>query len=209
MRWDDFFADLEHQLASERAAENAALATESERLRISRVTLITRLRALSDEGESAPVVSLELIGGVAVRGRLIGTGSDCVVVEPDDRRRGADVLPVASIRGIGVARGDLVRSAGPASPAPALVDRVTFGFVARDLARRRAGVSLHRVDGSILHGTIDRAGADHLDLALHDPGAPRRRDAVTGHRIVPFAAIACVRVDSVPAVFGTSPRQSA
>ena len=42
-------------------------------------------------------------------------------------------------------------------------------------------------------GTIDRAGADHLDLALHDIDEPRRSASVRGYRLVPFAALSWVR----------------
>ena len=39
MRWDRFFDDLEGQLASEWEAERAVLDSESERLRVARMTL--------------------------------------------------------------------------------------------------------------------------------------------------------------------------
>ena len=48
----------------------------------------------------------------------------------------------------------------------------------------------------MLAGTIDRAGADHLDIALHEPGTPRRASEVSGHRVVPFGAVAWIRLDS-------------
>ena len=74
-------------------------------------------------------------------------------------------------------------------------DRMTLGFVLRDLVRRRVGVAVHLRSGRSLTGTIDRAGADHLDIALHEPGAPRRASEVTGHRLVPFDALAWIRLD--------------
>lgn len=95
---------------------------------------------------------------------------------------------------------DLLRSARPAPARSALADRLTFGFVLRDLVRRRIGVAVHLVSGRLLTGTIDRAGSDHLDLALHDPGVPRRADAVAGHRIVPFAAVAWIRLEGAAGV---------
>ena len=70
-----------------------------------------------------------------------------------------------------------------------LSERMTFGFVMRDVARRRVAGGGATASGRMLTGTIDRAGADHLDLALHEPGSPRRAGDVTGHRIVPFAAV--------------------
>ena len=58
----------------------------------------------------------------------------------------------------------------------------------RDLVRRRVvGDGAPRLRDGCSTGTIDRAGADHLDIALHEPGTPRRASEVTGHRIVPFA----------------------
>ena len=72
---------------------------------------------------------------------------------------------------------------------------MTFGFVLRDLVRRRVGVVVRLSSGRALTGTIDRAGADHFDLALHEPGTPRRADAIAGHRIVLLAAVAWVGVE--------------
>ena len=105
------------------------------------------------------------------------------------------VAPFTSIASISLPHEELLRSARPAPPRSALADRMTFGFVLRDLVRRRAGVAVHLAVGRLLTGTIDRAGVDHLDLALHEPGAPRRADAVSGHRMVPFGAVAWIRVD--------------
>jgi hypothetical protein len=43
-------------------------------------------------------------------------------------------------------------------------------------------------------------GADHLDLALHDADAPRRAAAVSAFRILPFSAVAWVRVSATTGV---------
>ena len=58
----------------------------------------------------------------------------------------------------------------------------------RELARRRAVVELALV-GDRPAGTIDRVGADHLDLAVHALEQPRRPAAVAAIRLVPLAAI--------------------
>jgi hypothetical protein len=71
---------------------------------------------------------------------------------------------------------------------------MTFGFILRDLARRRVPVVLSTRGGDDVHGTIDRAAADHLDLAVHDPETARRADAVRGFRIIPFAAVIAARL---------------
>ena len=50
---------------------------------------------------------------------------------------------------------------------------------------------LTTVDG-IVHGTIDRVARDHVDLALHEPGSPRREREVQGYRIVPLDRVLLV-----------------
>lgn len=201
VRWDRFFDDLEDQLASEWEAERAALDTEAERLRLSRVQLSERLTLLSErDAATLTTASFDLADGTTLRARVTGVGADWVALAPVEGPRGAVVAPFAAILAVGMPHADLLRTARVAPPRSPLSERLTFGFVLRDLVRRRAGVAVHLVNGRLLTGTIDRAGADHLDLALHDPGAPRRADAVTGHRIVPFAAVAWVRADEAPAL---------
>ena len=194
MRWDRFFDDLESQLASEWEAERAALDTEAERLRLSRVALRERLSVLVErESESAPP-SFEVADGTVLVADVSGVGADWVAL--CDARSGALVVPFASIAAIGMPHADILRSARPAPARSILADRMTFGFVIRDLVRRRVSVSVHLTHGRMLAGTIDRAGADHLDIALHEPGTPRRASEVTGHRVVPFGAVAWIRLDS-------------
>ena len=66
----------------------------------------------------------------------------------------------------------------------------------RDLGRRRVPLTVALVSGRSLSGTVDRAGADHLDIALHELGAARRVDQVRGFRLVPFSAVAAIRLDA-------------
>ncbi|MFE5409886.1 hypothetical protein [Microbacterium sp. NPDC056569] len=201
MRWDRFFDDLEDQLASEWEAERAALDSEAERLRLSRVQLSERLTLLAARDAGAPTVaSFDLADGATLRASVTGVGADWVALAPSDGPRGAVIVPFASIGAIGMTHADLLRSARPAPARSPLADRLTLGFVLRDLVRRRAGVAVHLVSGRVLTGTIDRAGADHLDLAVHDQGAPRRADAVSGYRLVPFVAVAWIRADETPAI---------
>ena len=72
-----------------------------------------------------------------------------------------------------------------------LAERIGISFVLRDLCRRRTPVHLATDDGRV-HGTIDRVARDHLDLALHEPGTPRRDREVRGIRIVPLERIVLV-----------------
>lgn len=199
MRWDRFFDDLEDQLASEWEAERAALDTEAERLRLSRVPLADRLALLVARDAASPTVaSFDLADGATVRASVTGLGADWVALALADGPPGAVFVPFSSIAMVGMPHADLLRTARPAPPRSPLADRLTFGFVLRDLVRRRAGVAVHLVSGRVISGTIDRAGTDHLDLAVHDRGAPRRADAVSGYRLVPFAAVAWIRADAGP-----------
>jgi len=111
---------------------------------------------------------------------------------------GPAVLPVDALAGIGMPQSDILRSAraDAAAPPAGLAERMTLGFVLRGLARRRIPVTVHLRTGRTIPGTIDRALADHLDLAVHDPGQPRRADAVTAVRMIPFPALAWVRLES-------------
>lgn len=203
MRWDRFFEDLEDQLDSEWEAERVALETEAERLRLSRLALRERLEALvTVDRDGGPVVSLELIDGTVVRAPLAGVGSDWALAAPWGSRAGGALVPLVSLAGVGMPHAELLRSARPqtGTASSAVARRTTFGFAVRDLVRRRSGVTVHLRGGRSLSGTVDRAGVDHLDLAVHEPGAVRRASEVTGYRLVPFTAIAWIAVLSSPPV---------
>jgi hypothetical protein len=71
--------------------------------------------------------------------------------------------------------------------------RLGLGSALRAIARDRLQVTVVLIDGSTLPGTVDRVGADFLEMAEHAPGEPRRRGDVSGMRTVAFAAVAVVR----------------
>ena len=198
MRWDRLFEDLEDQLASEWEAERAALDSEAERVRIARMTLRSRLSALVESPpRSADRVGVEVLCGDVLTGSLRAVGADFTAIRADDAVHGLVIAPLAAIASVAVAPHALVRSARPRPHERAhLSERLTFGFVLRDVARRRLPVRVVSAQGRHQTGTIDRVAADHLDLAVHDAGTPRRQREITAVRIVPFAAIACVHLDS-------------
>lgn len=203
MPWDRLFEDLEGQLAAEWEAERAVLDAESERLRIARLELRSRLRTLCRAHADATIdvanarrlpVTLRVLGAdwIAVSSRSTGDA------RPD---RSSLLLPLHAIGGITTDHGMILASLDePASTDLPLRERMTLGFVLRDLARRRIPVRISTHLGDDIHGTIDRAAADHLDLAVHDPGEARLAGAVHGFRIVPFSSLVAVRtpVDHTP-----------
>lgn len=196
MHWDRLFEDLEGQLASEWEADRAALDAESERLRIARLDLRTRLRSLCAAHAD---VTLELAHGRRVPVTMQTLGADWVAAA-SRIASGAIVAPTTllvphrAIAGIALDHGMMLKSLDDASaPDHTLRERMTLGFVLRDLARRRVAVHVSMRVGEEIHGTIDRAAADHLDLAVHDAGEARRASAVHDFRIVPFSRIVAVR----------------
>lgn len=195
VQWDRFFEDLEDQLDSEWEAERAALDTEAERLRLARLSLRDRLFAhLGDHAEGVP--SIEIVDGTVLTGRVTAVGSDWLALVGDTRRSDGVVVPLTAIAAIGMVQSDLLRSARGDRPASRLAERMTFGFVLRDLVRKRTPVTVSLAGGRTLSGTIDRAGEDHLDLALHEVGSPRRGELVTGFRMIAYPAVLSLRLDA-------------
>lgn len=193
MRWDRFFEDLEDQLDSEWEAERAALDTEAERLRLSRIPLRERIVALAAAHSS---VVVDTAGGGSITGDVDRVGADWFALRANARRPAVSLVPLSAVQTLTASIDGVLSSVREAAPGSALAQRMTFGFVLRDIVRRRITATVHLVDGRALAGTIDRAGADHLDIALHEPGTPRRADSVTGVRMVAFAAVAFVRIDA-------------
>jgi hypothetical protein len=86
-----------------------------------------------------------------------------------------------------------LRSLGSQSAPARSARRFGLGYALRALSRDRATVVVSLVgDGPRLLGTIDGVGADHLDLAEHLEGLPRRRENVRAVATVPFAALVAV-----------------
>ena len=181
MRWRRLFEDLEAQAEAADEAVLAAEVAERSRRETALVHLVDRLAA----AVGTPV-SVHLAGAVQVQGLLVDTGVDWLLLE--ERGTGEVLVPLAAVLGV------TGTGAGAAAPdASAVGRRLDLRWALRGLARSRTGVRLVLVDGSVLPGTIDRVGADHLDLAEHGRGELRRAAAVRQVRLVPLAALAAVR----------------
>lgn len=191
VEWQHLFDDLEGQLTAEWEAERAALDAESERLRISKLTLHERLRALASEQCR---ILLELTDGERWDAAVQVIGADWIGISVKDDAR-LRIVPLAAIETVGVDHGALLSTLAETQTTPGMRERMSFGFILRDLARRRSPLTVGRRRADPQHGTIDRASADHLDLALHDLSEPRRARSVRGFRMIPFAAITWVRLE--------------
>lgn len=195
MRWDLLFDDLESQLDREQREEERALAVESERLRLARLGLRERLMAIAAADEGGAGVRVELSGGRTIHLRPTTFGRDWVsgaLGAPGDPAQ--CVVPIAAIAAVSAGRRQVDESLVPVPvPSARVAERIGLAFVLRDLSRRRIAVEVESLDGRH-HGTIDRVGLDHLDLALHEAGAPRRERDVRGYRLVPFGRVVVVTV---------------
>ncbi|WP_265447672.1 hypothetical protein [Flexivirga meconopsidis] len=178
MRWQQLFADLEAQLAASARLEQAAEVADRTRRERAEVSWLDR--AARSEGAS---IACTTAAGV-VRGTLDDLGKDWLLVQEHGRH--AALLPTAAVLSVvGLTlRSDDDRGMGR---------RFGIGVALRAIARDRAAVAVHDIAGGLATGTVDRVGADHLDLAEHPADALRRPGALTGHRVIPFGAIAVVR----------------
>jgi hypothetical protein len=199
MRWDNLFDDLESQLEQELTAEEVDLQAEEERLRLARLGIRDRLRSLS----SAPATddrSLHLLLADSSRVTVLPAtfGRDWMAGEllEQSGKRPQCVVALDAIDGATLSRDQVLQSLGGtgAEESPSsLSARLGMPFVLRDLCRRRQPVELRLRDGQ-LYGTIDRVGRDHIDLAVHEPGTPRRESAVREYRVVRLSQIVMLRL---------------
>ena len=177
MRWEALFDDLEAQLARHEAADAEAELAERVRAERARVLLSERLLAHSGEVLKIRVPEDELVG------RIADVAPAWVVLDEGRVQILVPASAIVSIEGLGRAT---------AMPAGVVLRRLGLGHALRALARDRAPVRAQTAAG-VLSGTIDRVGADHLDLALHAPGEWRRAEAVTGVATVGFGGLYAVR----------------
>jgi hypothetical protein len=167
-RWERLFVDLEDQAA--------ALAELGE------VRLYDRLRAAV--GQS---LTLTVCGPGMVAGTLREAGPDwLLLVDSFDRESLVAGPAVTSVGGLGR------HSAAPGSEGR-VAARLTLRWALRRLARDRSEVAVFLTDGSQLSGTVDRVGADFVELAEHLAGEARRASTVRGVRALPLHALAVLR----------------
>lgn len=195
MRWDNLFDDLESQLEHELTAEDVDLRAEEERLRLGRMSVRDRLAALHGAQNANASYGIRLIfeDGQGITVRPLALGKDWVSgdVRDESTHRWQCIIPLISVAGIVLQPDQVVDSLVPpatsADPGD-LSARLGLAFVLRDLCRRRQGLDLE-LRGTTVHGTIDRVGRDHLDIAVHERGMPRRESEVRQHRIVPLSQL--------------------
>lgn len=182
MRWEQLFADLEAEYDAAAAAELGSEVADRTRRELARLRLVDRLRPHADHA-----LELAVEGGQRVAGTLREVGPDWLLLAD---RPGSEVLvpldAVLWLRGLG-------RPSVDPGTWTTVDGRLDLRVALRRLARDRAGGLLLLRDGTGLTGTLDRVGADWVEVAVHAPGEARRAAEVREVRTVPLRALALVR----------------
>jgi hypothetical protein len=181
MRWQQLFADLSAQFEEAASAGQRADVAARSRTEAASVTLADRLR-----GSLGSEIALECRGAGWVRGRLSDAGRDWALL--DDEHGGELLVALAAVRVVG----GLGRVTAPPEDGPVRI-RLDLRRALRGLARDRSAVLVVLDDGTVLSGTLDRVGADFVELARHEADEPRRASAVREVQAVALAAVAVVR----------------
>lgn len=187
MRWEELFADLDAEFEALESAELAAEVSDRTRRELARIRLVDRLRAVEGGPIAATLGAFD--DGQTVTGQLLDVGPDWMLVGRADIPFEV-LIPLTAVSSLTGLR------SGAAEPGSEGHVRARLGLahVLRGIARDRAPVRLGiRGGGPALTGTIDRVGADYLDLAEHATDEPRRASSVQAQRTVPFTAILFVQ----------------
>ena len=182
MRWEALFTDLEAELAAAQDADLELEIRDRTRREVAALRLTDRVR---------PAVGHEITvyadGAPPLAGRLTACGPDWLLLA---EAHGHELLvPFAALTGVA----GLGRRTAPAGGAGAVSGKLDLRHALRGLARGRLPVAAVLRDATTLHGTLDRVGADFVEVALHAPGEARRQPAVTAVRTVPLTALSVVR----------------
>ena len=182
MRWDDLFDDLVAQARTVEAGGVAAEVDDRSRWELGQLDVNDRVLASADD-----TVQVVLVDGTTVGGGVGAAGRDWLAIrEP----HGDALVPVAA-----VAR--LTWSTRPRPAGAPGRERARLGLVQvfRQAARDRAYVRLALRGGHVAAGTVDAAGADHVQLAEHEVETPRRHGVVRSVSLVPYSALLVARGD--------------
>ncbi|HET7326174.1 MAG TPA: hypothetical protein VFJ14_02695 [Nocardioidaceae bacterium] len=180
MRWEELFRDLDQEWEAAAAADIQAEVADRTRAELARIGVLDRLR-----GSVGGQVRVHTpVGSCA--GELTRVAADCLLLRDGAVEMLVTAHHISGIEGLaaGVVTDEQVGG---------LERRLGLASVLRRVVRDRAAVTVERAGSSMLHGTPVQAGADFVELAVHERGASPRRSAVTSRQVVPFAAIVVVR----------------
>jgi hypothetical protein len=181
-RWDGLFADLEAQAVALESAERAGEVEERIRIESGALRLVDRLRSAVGS-----LIRVSCQAGTAVDGTVRRAGSDWLLLDEDGGREALLALrTVVELSGLG-------RSATVPGSESVVESRLTFRIALRGLVRDRSTVQVRLTDGRTVVGTLDRVGADFVELAEHPAGELRRTAEVRHVLLLPIQAIVLIR----------------
>ncbi|WP_166531951.1 hypothetical protein [Blastococcus xanthinilyticus] len=182
MRWQQLFADLQAQFDAAEEAEAQAEWASRARAEMGAVRFADRLG-----GSTGERVTVTCRGAGPVTGVLVDLGVDWLLL--GDERGRDQLVALAAVR----SAAGLGRWTAPVQEEGPVRARLDLRRALRGLARDRSPVQVVLDDGSVLTGTIDRVGADYLEVAEHPADEPRRSGAVRQVSAVVIGAVAVVR----------------
>lgn len=192
MRWEQLFADLSARFDELADAQMMAELADRQRLAAGSVAMVQRFC-----GAIGASVRVRTEGGPVLTGQLREVGPDWMLLG----QQGPGEMLVA-LRAVTVVEG---LTAATGAPLSGVALRADLRLALRGLARDRSPV-LVTVAGSgegpggrstELSGTIDRVGADFVEMAQHAVWEPRRASGVRSVALLPLSALITVR--SMPA----------
>ncbi|HEY2042683.1 MAG TPA: hypothetical protein VGH11_08405 [Jatrophihabitans sp.] len=185
MRWEGLFADLEAQASQLAAAARGAEVEERGRIEVGTIGLVDRLRPAL-----GAAITLRCRAGVTVTGCIRRVNLQWLLIAEDGGREA--LVPIAAI----VAVSGLGRlSAVPNTMGP-VESKLGITHALRGVARDRSAVRMLLADSTVLDGTLDRVGADFVEVSVHAPGEPRRHREVRDVVVVAISAIVVLRRDA-------------
>ncbi len=193
MRWEQLFADLEAQFDELGEAEMAAELSDRQRVEFGAVGLVARLA-----GSLGSPLRLRTASGTSITGVLRRLGPDWVLIDEAPGREA--VIPLAAVTMVE----GLTSATG--LPLGTVSGKLTLRLALRGLVRDRAPVAVTMFGsqggpeagtGTEITGTIDRIGADFLELALHAAWEPRRAGSVRQVVLLPLGAVVFVRAQAL------------
>jgi hypothetical protein len=208
MRWDRLFADLEARFDEISGAEAAAELADRQRVAFGAVWATQRLAGSLDQP-----IRVRLAGGASIGGVLRTVGPDwLLLVESPSRECVVALSAVTAVEGLTAAtapevtglalRLDLRRAlrglARDRSPVAVGLTGWLGGLAGTSPSSAAAGIGSASIGSASIGsaeviGTIDRVGADFVEVAVHAAWEPRRAAAVRSVALVPLDAIVLVR----------------
>ena len=177
MTLDNLFSDLESQLERELDAQLQNRLDDEERERQCALSLRDRLVVLTRHPDLR-MLTLEMRDGVTVKLSPQRVGKDWFLAEITEPHEltGLAICSLAAIRqvrlspeqnrvSLGETVGELSRAdLDSLSTRGGLAAQVSFAFVLRDVGRRRKQIEAVTAQARF-RGTIDRLGADHIEIS--------------------------------------------